>query len=763
MLTHSIGSKFRRANKLLAHRRIHLSSHKHDGQSHPGSSPSASKEASIEDRKFLRNIGIIAHINAGKTTTTERFLYLAGSTHIAGDVDKGNTVTDYLVQERDRGITITSAVVSFNWLRHRLNLIDTPGHVDFTFEVERSLSVLDGAIMLLDASAGVEAQTITVWNQAKRYHLPNIIFLNKCDKPQADYEMCLEDLKKDLDIDASLIQIPVKMNNSTKSLSIIDVINRSQLTWTNPEDNYGAVFETQPLTDILADDKKKIEHKIEELREKLITKLSDADEELATHVIESARISEVSSDMIQKALCRATKACQISPVLVGSSFRYIGVQPLLDAVVKYLPPPLERPEQVDESLKSDNCAYVFKIMHDKRLGALSYLRVIKGSLQKMQRFKNLADSQPEQVKKVYRVFADELKEISDPVKKDDIVVVTGLNHSRTGSLLVDTHVPIDDQNEDNDGKVSFLGRIQRIEPVYLSSIESRNQSQQIKLEKVLAMLSREDPSFEYDINSLGITTVRGMGKLHLEIIRDRIRTEHGIDALLGPIQISFRETIEGECVEELSVDRLVNSVKNVLQIKLSVSSKPGAGLWRPKQLLLDHSSTTANTLHRLRTDHRRAIENGLRSALQHGPLLGHPVIDCEIMLLDFHANNRCSLPIISSAASQCLTNALRRCSPVLLEPIMHLEVVTPQEHNGTVLSDLTGTRRGQVLSIIARSASASGGSGPIVIRSRAPLSTLADYSEFLRTATSGRGNFSMQLHSYRAVSEADRHLLQQRV
>jgi elongation factor G len=732
------------------------------------------------DRDKLRNIGIVAHINAGKTTTTERILYHAGSTETMGDVDRGNTVTDYLDQERDRGITITSAAVSYFWKKHRINLIDTPGHVDFTFEVERSLSVLDGAVTILDASAGVEAQTVSVWNQAKKYNLPNIIYLNKCDKPQADIQMCMKDLKNSLNINANLIQLPIK--TQSKLLSIADLIERNLISWSMPDTNNGSKFDLTPIEQFSSD--KKLIENVEEERERLIHNLCDCDENLASHVIECEKISDVSSQFIKEALRKATIDCKISPVLVGSSFKYIGVQQLMDAIVNYLPSPGERRSQILETLvKKSNfnngnsdktdCAFIFKIMHDKRLGALSYVRVYSGSLMRQMRLENLETGKVEQVKKVYRPFADELKEIEAPVVQDDIVVVTGLTESRTGDILVRPAFKSHDVSAKREnpeqqatpamdlvttkkiiapfraiGGQLIVPNIEKLEPVYFCSIEAKNMSQQLKLENALACMSREDPSFSYEIDSRGITTVRGMGKLHLEVARDRIHSEHGVDSILGRLQISYRETIEGSSTEELSISKLINSVNNTIHIKLYVRSLPSAGVWSGKKLRLD--TFGENSLSRLRNDHRKAIENGFTSALMHGPSMGYQMIDCDILLLDFKANSRCGLPIISSAASQCLANAIARCSPVLLEPIMLLEVVVPSEHNGVIVSDLTSCRRGILVSTQART------NGTIVIRSHTPLATLSNYSEFLRITTSGRGTFSMELHSYTAMSETDK-------
>lgn len=401
------------------------------------------------------------------------------------------------------------------------------------------------------------------------------------------------------------------------------------------------------------------------------------------------------------------------------------------------------------------CAYIFKIMHDKRFGALSYLKICNGSIKKKQRVVSLETGNSEQIKGVYRVFADELKEIEVPVEKNDIIAVSGLTNSKTGDILVDQGFEGKLDTNEYDCEQPFrllnqqiiLPRIKRMEPVYFCSIESRSASQQLQLENALARLSREDPSFFHQIDRHGITTIRGMGKLHLEVIRDRIESEYKVQPLLGPLQISYRETIEGSATEELTVSKMINGVSNKLEIKLYIRSKPKAGSWSSKMLRLDTSGE--NQLNRLRNDHRKAIESGISSAMTHGPSLGYPMMDCDILLLDFSANARCGLPVIASAASECLANGLRRCSPVLLEPMMLLEVSSPKEFNGAILSDLS-TRRASILSTTAES------DGSVIIRSRAPLSSLADYSEALRTQTSGRASFSMELHSYITMNESDK-------
>lgn len=718
----------------------------------------------------LRNIGIIAHVNAGKTTTTERILYHAGSTDVVGDVDRGNTVTDYLAQERDRGITITAAAVTFKWQKHQINLIDTPGHVDFTVEVERSLSVMDGAVTILDASAGVEAQTVTVWNQAAKYKLPNLILLNKYDKPQADYSMCMKQLNKSLDARAQLVQLPVKSSKSNRFSQILDVIDRKLIEWKRPESNHGSEFSVQDLEACPSLSKLHVDT-LEQERERLINILSDVEDDFACHVLESNKMSAVSGEAIKQALRNATLKCQICPVLVGSSFKYIGVQQLMSSIVDYLPSPPERARQIQGAfslnlnhnrtpVEPKSCAFIFKIAQDSRLGSLAYMRVYGGEVKKGEKLVNLDTGKQEHVRKIYRVFADEFRELDTPVGCGDIVVASGVTEARTGDILVDVNFLKQREireSEITSSKVPFrlleagqgsiaVPQIATLDPVYYCSIESRLGSQQLKLEQSLASMAREDPSLTYELDEHGITTIRGMGKLHLEVARDRLESERGIDAILGPLQISFRETIEGSATEELTADRAIGSTKSSVSLKLSVRCKPGAGAWLDKKLRLDLSGESE--LGKLRNDHRKAIGYGIESALKHGPVRGYPIIDCDVCLIEFRANNRCALPMISSTVARCLTAAVRRCSPVLLEPIMLLEVVAPQECNGLILGDIA-SRRGVVESTSART------NGSIVVRGQVPLANLSNYSEFLRISTSGQASFSMELHSYSPLSERD--------
>lgn len=837
-------------------------------RSDPTNKPKQNDDRTITNPNLLRNIGIIAHINAGKTTTTERILYHAGSTDSMGDVDMGNTVTDYLEQERDRGITITSAAVTYYWKKHQVNLIDTPGHVDFTFEVERSLSVVDGALTILDASSGVEAQTVTVWNQAIKYHLPNVIFLNKYDKPGADYKMCLLDLRRQLNIRAGLIYLPIKpkqneskSSSSSELLSLIDIINGTVITWIDPKHNNGSqyrvvkLFETDHSHQL---DKRTIDKYYEE-RENLVNNLADLDESFANHVIDCDKLSSIQAVEIQRAIRQTTLSNRFSPVLVGSSFRYIGVQQLMDAILAYLPSPMEHECQIlnqihqpdrstasklasssssacKENEKQSNktnttCLFIFKITHHKRLGPLSYVRVYNGQLVRGQNLINLNTKKREIIKRIYRPFADDLTgEISPDqvVSKSDIVILAGLIESRTGDILVSNlQTSIDDdelmpnaiENNDNNsnkkqnlpyrllaldsGKI-LVPKIEQMEPVYFCTLEAASTSQQIKLEQALINLAREDPSFVYEIDSLGVGTLRGQGKLHLEIIRDRIATEYSLSPILGPMQIAYRETVAAArpLLGQLELDRIINGQRNVVSIKLALSNSKqqmhntttaasNSHLWLAKQLKLDSTGALNNgdtqaigRLARLRHDHRKAISLGLQTAMMHGPTLGYPLIGCELTLVDFKCNQKCTLAMISSAASQCLTSQIlnslttssggcndRSAENILLEPIMQLELIVPSECAGQIANDLNCSRRGQILKqeslgddAIAENNNNNNNKASFafesqrrtIIRAKAPLASLADYAEFLRVTSSGRASFSMELHDYVAMSESDK-------
>lgn len=712
----------------------------------------------LNSRLNLRNIGIISHINAGKTTTTERILYYAGKTNISGDVDKGTTVTDYLIQERNRGITITSAAVSYNWLNHRVNLIDTPGHVDFTIEVERSVSVIDGAVTILDASSGVEAQTRTVWNQAAKYKLPNIIYLNKYDKPAADYKTCLSDLKLCLAINPALLQLPV-IDKDGKFNMLIDVVNRICITHST---NFKSDVPQKPVLNLLVNEHKldkKYIYECEEFRENLINQLSDLDDLFASHVMDCSKIEQVDAQKIEDALRNATVKQSLCPVLIGSSFKHVGVQSLMDAIVKYLPSPIDREEQMSSIFGKCNessgafCGFIFKILHNKHHGALTYIKICNGFLNKHQKqLVNIASGKTEYVKKVFEPFADELVELDRKASRDDIIILTGLQESKTGEILVDDvklrnakRARVSDELPFSRLNGILVPDIEPMDSVYYCSIESPSSSQQLKFEHALQCMAREDPSFSYEIDELGSTTIRGMGKLHLEIIRDRIESEFGVCATLGALQIAYRETINSGSTQEFVIDKVINGVKNSMRIVLQVKPSTGSGSWKGKKLKINQN--TDSEMGNLRSDYQKAIENGIFTSLHCGPKLGFPVVDCEVKLMEFDANFKCTYPVISSGASQCVLLALRNSEPIVLEPMMSVEIITPIEKNGLILGDIS-SRRGKVLSTCASE------NGTILIKSQIPLSELRNYSEFIRTTTSGRGSFSLNLLGYVKMSTA---------
>lgn len=703
---------------------------------------------------MLRNIGIISHINAGKTTTTERILYYAGKTIVSGDVDKGNTVTDYLVQERDRGITVTSSAVSYNWRKHGINLIDTPGHVDFTIEVERSLSVLDGTVTILDSSAGVEAQTMTVWRQASKYKIPSVIYLNKYDKPAADYKSCLSDLRSTLQVNSALVQMPVILKGNFSS--IIDIINRKYI-------QYGHLqLDKKPIIKPLQDSKldKKFIDECEELREELVNRLSDIDDDFSSHVLECSTINEVSSKEIEKSIRIATTDCKLSPTLVGSSFKHVGVQSLMDAIVKYLPSPEDRREQLSKILEcnklnisDDFFGFIFKIIHSNIHGPLSFMRIYNGSLNSGRNsLFNIKNGLNEIVKNIYKPFGDELTEITHDIIKDDIVILTGLKDCKTGDIMVKNERLIGKERIRPSENLPFslidgvlLPDFSPMEPVYFCTIECPSANQQNKFELALECMTREDPSFKYEIEKTGYTVLRGMGKLHLEMIRDRIETEYGIKTYLGPLQVAYVESIEKSSSRILNINKTINGINCNVHIELKVKPSPGAGKFAKNHFKLSQDPNAE--LSTMREDRRLMVERGIMNALAGGPIYGAPVVDLTVILMNFKANYKCTSPVVASAASQCLNLCLNSASPVLYEPLMYVEIVVPASNNRLIMNDIS-SRRGSLLDTVAYDDHSK-------IGALVPLVTMADYAEYIRVATSGKGTFTMELSGYSKMSESD--------
>uniref|UniRef100_A0AAZ3SP04 Elongation factor G2 n=1 Tax=Oncorhynchus tshawytscha TaxID=74940 RepID=A0AAZ3SP04_ONCTS len=656
------------------------------------------------DISKIRNIGIMAHIDAGKTTTTERMLYYSGYTRALGDVDDGDTVTDFMVQERERGITIQSAAVTFDWKKHRINLIDTPGHVDFTLEVERALRVLDGAVAVFDASAGVEAQTLTVWRQAEKHHVPCICFLNKMDKPGASLHFSIESIKKKLKANPVLLQIPIGSGKSFTGL--IDLITNQQMTWrvkSRAED--GRVFETKSLSQ--SDDPELLQDAME-ARAALIEQVADLDDEFAELLlgVYGENFDAVPPAKLQEAVRRVTLARKGVPVLCGSSLRNKGVQPLLDAITAYLPAPNERHHDLVERMS-----------------------------------------------RLLLPFADQHVEIPS-LTAGNIALCVGLKQTVTGDTIVSSKASavaaVRRAQKEKEGERKrggeqaslVLAGVEVPEPVFFCSIEPPTMSRQADLENALTCLQREDPSLKVRVDSdSGQTILCGMGELHIEILHDRIRREYGIETHLGPLQVAYRETILQSMATTDTLDRTVGERRHMVTVSVAVCP------------IMDSSSSSLTSCEitydeeveeQLSPDVRDAVENGVNSSYLQGPLLGYPVQGVSTMIQSVSMEPGTSLAMLSACVSRCMLKALRQAGGQVLEPVMSLEVTVGEEHLSSVLGDLA-QRRGAIRDIQSRHDSK-------VLLATAPLAEMMGYSTALRTLTSGNATFSLQLDIYEAMN-----------
>uniref|UniRef100_A0A8C7JND1 Elongation factor G2 n=1 Tax=Oncorhynchus kisutch TaxID=8019 RepID=A0A8C7JND1_ONCKI len=673
---------------------------------------------------LIRNIGIMAHIDAGKTTTTERMLYYSGYTRALGDVDDGDTVTDFMVQERERGITIQSAAVTFDWKKHRINLIDTPGHVDFTLEVERALRVLDGAVAVFDASAGVEAQTLTVWRQAEKHHVPCICFLNKMDKPGASLHFSIESIKKKLKANPVILQIPIGSGKSFTGL--IDLITNQQMTWrvkSRAED--GRVFETKSLSQ------------------------SD-DPELLQDAME-ARAALI--EQLQEAVRRVTLARKGVPVLCGSSLRNKGVQPLLDAITAYLPAPNERHHDLVRWYQDDLCALAFKVVHDKQRGPLVFVRIYSGTMKPQSAVLNINRNNTERMSRLLLPFADQHVEIPS-LTAGNIALCVGLKQTVTGDTIVSSKASavaaVRRAQKEKEGERKrggeqaslVLAGVEVPEPVFFCSIEPPTMSRQADLENALTCLQREDPSLKVRVDSdSGQTILCGMGELHIEILHDRIRREYGIETHLGPLQVAYRETILQSMATTDTLDRTVGERRHMVTVSVVVCP------------IMDSSSSSLTSCEitydeeveeQLSPDVRDAVENGVNSSYLQGPLLGYPVQGVSTMIQSVSMEPGTSLAMLSACVSRCMLKALRQAGGQVLEPVMSLEVTVGEEHLSSVLGDLA-QRRGAIRDIQSRHDSK-------VLLATAPLAEMMGYSTALRTLTSGNATFSLQLDIYEAMN-----------
>ncbi|XP_011702790.1 PREDICTED: ribosome-releasing factor 2, mitochondrial [Wasmannia auropunctata] len=695
----------------------------------------------------IRNIGILAHIDAGKTTTTERMLYYSGLIKNMGEVHHGNTVTDYMEQERQRGITITSAAVTFNWKDYRFNLIDTPGHIDFTMEVEQTLQILDGAIVVLDGSAGVEAQTLTVSKQADRFNIPRMIYVNKMDRADADFGMSLRSVESKLNVETLPIQIPVERAGVLEG--IVDVITMEKLTFDKKRQGMNLI-----RTKITESDDGRLWDVASERRRLLTDKLSGLDDKLADVIIEQESLDNVQPQMLVDSLRRVTIGRKGVPVMLGSSYKNIGVQPLMDSVVLYLP----SPTNVDQESNPYRCfenslaARVFKIVHDKQRGPITFFRIYSGSMRKNQKLYNVTREQNEHCTRLYIACADDYEEVTE-VSYGNIAAVGGLKGTVAGDLVT-TNASIANRAKQmmlkaNPNRLDyannfFASGVNLLDPVFFCSIEPPSLSAQSALENALQELQREDPSLhvkndpETDQIVLG-----GMGELHIDIVGQRIRTEYKIDVDLGPLQIAYKETIQDAVRDTRSVEHKVGQTMHKVTVTMSlIPNYKGT-----ERLLLDRSPENASNIDSIHPRVMSAIKNGVNAALLHGVKLNCPVINVGVKLHWLEVARGTSDTIISATASQCIRKLLQDGNSMLLEPMMQLEIVTPQEYSSSINSDLT-RRRAAIQQIDMRGNNK-------VIRTLAPLSELLGYSTTLRIITSGNATLSLEFSHYQLMTPID--------
>ncbi|XP_055696104.1 ribosome-releasing factor 2, mitochondrial [Lutzomyia longipalpis] len=706
--------------------------------------------AAGDDIRRTKNIGILAHIDAGKTTTTERMLFYSGRTRSLGEVHHGNTVTDFLDQERERGITICSAAVTFPWNNVKINLIDTPGHIDFTMEVELSLGAVDAAVVILDASAGVEAQTLTVWAQADRYSLPRIVFVNKMDRDDADFMACIEDLRKNLRVLPVPLQIPIR--GKKELVGIVDVVKRKLLTWNTK--NEGFSYKISPLPENLAEE-------CEVKRFELIDCLSGVDDELADVVIIRNTLTDIETEAVEKAIRRATISQKIVPVLLGSAYKNTGVQMLLDAIVSYFPNPLERHQGL-ESFEGDFIARVFKIMHDRQRGPLTLFRVLSGNLKKNSKV-TTGRGGSEVAQKIYEPLANEYREI-ESVSTGDIGICAGLKTTMTGDLLVGNSgilkklqkkfPKVLSYEEDGESAADqqspgslFSVETKISDAVYFCSVEPPSLSQQKALEIALMQLQREDPSLRvrYDETTLQ-TVLGGMGELHLDIVKSRILSEYKVDVMLGPLQIAYRECLDVESARDaLSVEKEIAGSRQRMSIVLSLNQG------KKEKFSVDTSKDAGEGLTSLRPKYLSLIKKGVLAGLERGPKLGGVVVDTFATLHDISIGPGAVDSFVIATAAQCVQKILRDAGCRLLEPIMSLEIIAPGDLMPLILPDLS-RRRATIQEMCPK------GEFSKQLRVHAPLAELSNYSSSLRILTSGRSTFFMEFSHYAPMTTQDQEI-----
>jgi elongation factor G len=671
----------------------------------------------------IRNIGIIAHIDAGKTTTTERILFYTGRTHRMGNVDEGTTITDWMIQERERGITITAAAVTCFWRDHQINIVDTPGHIDFTAEVQRSLRVLDGGIVVFDAVAGVEPQSETVWRQAQGFGVPLIAFVNKMDKLGADFAHAVATIHERLSPDAVTVQWPIGSEAAFRG--VVDLLEMRAVVWA---DELGTSPETAEIPPELVEG-------VRAARERALEQIVETDDALMALYLEER---EISATQLRQALRRAVTAGRLYPVFCGSALRNKGIQPLLDAVVDYLPSPLDVPPveginpytRKTETRLADPgiplAALVFKIATDPYVGRLAYFRVYSGKVKVGSSVINATKRSKERISKLLRMFADRREEIQE-LGAGDIGATLGLKDTFTGETLCAPNGPI------------ILESISFPEPVISVAIEPKTAADQGRLDEGLRRLAEEDPTFVVRVDeNTGQTLISGMGELHLEILTDRLMREFGVTGRVSRPRVSYRETVTRMAEGEGLFERQAGGRMHFGHVWLAVEPLPGG------EGFLFENSTRGHSLPAALAE---AVEKGCREAMESGVLAGYRLVDVRVRLLKAEVNEETASELAFKAAGALAFNqAVEKASPVLLEPVMDLEVVVPEANTGETMGDLNA-RGAEIREMTSRAG------GVQAIRAFVPLAKMFGYATDVRSLTQGRGIFTMEFHHYAQVDQ----------
>jgi elongation factor G len=673
----------------------------------------------------VRNIGIMAHIDAGKTTTTERILYYTGRTHKMGEVHEGAATMDWMAQEQERGITITSAATTAFWRDFRINIIDTPGHVDFTVEVERSLRVLDGAIAVFDSVAGVEPQSETVWRQADKYKVPRIAFINKMDRTGADFFASVQSMVDRLGAHPVPVQLPIGQEEHFRG--VVDLVEMKATVWT---DDLGTNMSEEEIPAELAEQAHEYHHQ-------LIDAVADHDDELTETYLEAEE--KVTPDMLRRALRKATLDISVTPVLCGTAFKNKGIQPLLDAVIDYLPSPLDVPPVHGIDPRTENelsrrpeldepfAALAFKVMSDPYVGKLTYIRVYSGVMKQGDRVLNTTTGKAERAGRILQMHANHREE-RDELGAGEIAAIVGLKATTTGDTLAVDTAPI------------RLESMTFPDPVIAVAIEPKTKGDQDKLGSGLQRLSEEDPTFQVRTDEeTGQTIISGMGELHLEIIVDRLMREFSVDANVGRPQVAYRETV-GQAVQKIE-GRFVRQTGGRGQYGHAVidlePAEPGEGYEFIDKIVGG----------KIPREYISSVDLGIQEAMESGVLAGYPVVDVRVRLVDgsFHDVDSSEMAF-KIAGSMAFKNAMQRAKPKLLEPVMAVEVVTPDDYLGDVMGDLN-SRRGRVEGLEPRG-------NAQAIRAKVPLATMFGYATDLRSTTQGRATFTMQFDRYEEVPQS---------